>query len=1285
MTNIEKHENQLTGFDPSSLFNNSQGFNFGTGDLIVGRISTSEEVVGRMLAFMLIAIRDASGKCPFRGMTVIVPPAAVWKHTEDDIVQAVTKGIEALRSRIVTPSEADTVRRLLSVIRCQKLETDEVLQAVKSSGQHQLIGVIDSGKYRDSSVPATAKLGSTVVLMREDEWVPHVVSLARQCMDIVKTSESYICFDVSEDAPVRPSSADILCDIDNCYVSFMDCQNDPNALVLRDSERWVAMALSGQHQEALSEIEALVELPASLKVQLSIQVLHRSGNSDLAATRIRDELDKGSTFPADIAVRFARIAERAGDANIAEELLGESIDTLAVQSLIEVALECATSLGNAQLVKRSYDRLVSLFPSSEFARAQRVLRLMRCCQVAPDMAADSTLSQVGFAGSQLYIAQALCGKADIQYEELLINIGQQWPDEVQLATICCAIHAQANKRSIDAIGLAINAGNSPEFAATAAQVVLWAVRRMMLSDEIQNDELEFYKAPIFYIIHYLVKNPDDAQTRSALSQLLSVDSCGSIGMPIIASLALDLAKIGSELSPPTKNEGAAEVSEDEFKKFFENGIEWMHNQPAVELGTTHLPKELAGDNAGGLLAFMLRLIRHATHLREEDADLIFLEKCVYLTCLLVPHAGDNDEDLEVVRMFAGKLWLEGQPQKARDLAEQVLTMAGEQPQRQRIAWASFADIYQRTRSPIDALIGITCAMACETKVTTEHLWQEAYTLLRIVRDLGMRNVAKLILPVCRELYKLQGLERDGKRRMDTIELGLRLGDVKPGANPALGQLVIDIAKHCEEVLDSKDDLVPAATLFAQTVHLCKTFGVAVNEDCLAILETAQKNLGPKIASFLRTISNLAPSVDDVEALNMCLQVARNPEDVASDMFSVILAARRLLNKIPGELTSQNAAFAIELLAERSIEVPGESCTLSVAWSVEYAKSLSEEGLAVALLGLNEAGELISVVANNGTIEVKCGASAANSYRHRLDKWSRDYPRRYGFIPRDHGNNEFYVSMRELDIPLPEAPQLVIIAEPLLQQIPMNLILLKDEFLGYTTAVGIAPSLTWLEAAQQHPSSHDGRRLAWISASDAPEATGTLETILDRLRPTFEEFGIIVDTSRQLPKNLAGAQMVVVTAHGGLTAEGRFIHKISDEEKLVEAPLSLARALAGVELVILFVCSGGRMDKHPLANTTVGLPKQLLDHGSRAVIASPWPLDSMVTYRWLGDFLRAWEAGETVLTATYTANQAVQAALGDPPQYCLAMTVYGDVLLRRSVLTIQKDQHPSVAGQGNTAL
>jgi len=98
-----------------------------------------------------------------------------------------------------------------------------------------------------------------------------------------------------------------------------------------------------------------------------------------------------------------------------------------------------------------------------------------------------------------------------------------------------------------------------------------------------------------------------------------------------------------------------------------------------------------------------------------------------------------------------------------------------------------------------------------------------------------------------------------------------------------------------------------------------------------------------------------------------------------------------------------------------------------------------------------------------------------------------------------------------------------------------------------------------------------------------------------------------------------------------------------------------------------VCSGGRQDEHPVASTTVGLPKQLLERGSSAVIASPWPLDSRVPSHWLPAFLTAWEAGDKLIDANASANRAVAREMGDSPARVMAMTLYGNPFLCRQDL------------------
>ena len=207
-----------------------------------------------------------------------------------------------------------------------------------------------------------------------------------------------------------------------------------------------------------------------------------------------------------------------------------------------------------------------------------------------------------------------------------------------------------------------------------------------------------------------------------------------------------------------------------------------------------------------------------------------------------------------------------------------------------------------------------------------------------------------------------------------------------------------------------------------------------------------------------------------------------------------------------------------------------------------------------------------------------------------------------------------------------------------------------------------PSLAWLKAAREQGPIGDGRLCAWIEPRREEESEDS-PMIAQRLEATFAEYGFAVDNGPMLPVAFAGATMAVITAHGSVHAEGRYFQVVSDEGVLRVAAGDLADALRNVGTVILFVCSGGRADKHPVAHTTLGLAKQILDRGCQAVIASPWPLDARVPSHWLPVFLEHWSRGEPLIEANFAANKVVDRNFACDPARGLAMTVFGDPTIR----------------------
>ena len=115
--------------------------------------------------------------------------------------------------------------------------------------------------------------------------------------------------------------------------------------------------------------------------------------------------------------------------------------------------------------------------------------------------------------------------------------------------------------------------------------------------------------------------------------------------------------------------------------------------------------------------------------------------------------------------------------------------------------------------------------------------------------------------------------------------------------------------------------------------------------------------------------------------------------------------------------------------------------------------------------------------------------------------------------------------------------------------------------------------------------------------------------MDRVSDPLAAHGVSLDTASAIPSNLKGAELVIVTAHGGLVPGNRYFQVVKDDADLTLAGSDLGSALKNVGVAVLIVCSGGRLDPHPMAITTLGLARQVLGNGCTTVIASPWPIDS----------------------------------------------------------------------------
>lgn len=1262
---------RIEGFDPREIF--SQGFALGSVDLIQG--GTFDEVIGRTV-ILLLNMRDDAGNRPFDGVVVILPPTSVTTMTPKNVIKALISGFVTLSGKSADDELIEFLKRITRVVSSASLDVAELEATILSQSRKTLVAIADASLYRDQDIAPPAAFGVSAVLISEDIWVPHVVSLCSLSVCAVRDINSYLVAHVDETPAKLERNVNLLTSVDDCYVMALVSKPDAKDLVEQNAQRWISLVLSGDMAAVMVEIEEM-RLTDINRLHLLAQLFSRAGRADEALDALAQLTQHLPSIDPTNLVQFSWLAYKAGDNSLALEFLPKDATGLNSEMWIEQGLELATLLQKNTLIKTYDERLAQLYPSSSRLRENRDRRLLMNCRDAT-LDTEDFFTTAGFTERHLAILDGVLSPQ--QSYSLFIEDANGWgSDWFELAVICCAMHAWHLGRYRDAADAASQITGSELYGRQGTQLTLSSVRAMMLKEEIGRDEGDYYRELLKSVFRFLAHHPEDGSIRIEVSRLLSVDSCGDIGIPIISLIMLDLA--GEGISLTTRNKEAEENSAEDLDDIqepdqetlmavVEKGLSWLGSQGSGEHGVTVLPRELA-IHPDYVIRLVTRLISMSAP-EGEDVDVDFLEKLLLLVCAMAPHANEErNADLRVLRLVAGQCATLGDYQHARNLVEQALLIGQGNALRSRLAWHAFADIYHRCRNLTEALVGLVSAMATGAPVEKPDLWQEIHTAIRILRDLGLFDLANEFVPSLKKLTGELGYDAEDDARIVTLELGLRLPRVEKDS-PEIGAIVERLSGSYDAAKSDRSLLFPLVVLLGQAIQKADAGMVGVSKIARNQLKEGLELVGAQASHLVQTFSAVAPSASDVADLFNRVQRGLYASDAPGDLALVSVVARRLIDEpTEGDSSDKNKAFGVELLADHAVTLPSVPPALECDWPVRYSQSLNEAGLDVAFIGVDSSGELSVTYVSRGEVQYIEQPLHSRPFKLRLLAWLQNYPQKYGHIDTAEGHNEFYFSMEALDVRLPISNALMVIAEPLLQQLAYNLNIAEpdnagdfSQFHGIASAIGLVPSLTWFSMVRARARNGKTAYKAWISAQDGPEVEGPLDLVLDRLRDTFEEFEFSVDTNRKLPQNMADAGLAVVTAHGGLTADGRYIHSIRDEASLFESPSALASTLAGVEVVILFVCSGGRIDKHPLDNTAVGLPKLLLNKGCRAVIASPWPLDVKVTYRWLEPFLREWEDGATILQATKKANEAVGQALGEHPQYSLAMTVFGDLLLTK---------------------
>jgi CHAT domain len=489
-------------------------------------------------------------------------------------------------------------------------------------------------------------------------------------------------------------------------------------------------------------------------------------------------------------------------------------------------------------------------------------------------------------------------------------------------------------------------------------------------------------------------------------------------------------------------------------------------------------------------------------------------------------------------------------------------------------------------------------------------------------------------------------------------------------------------------------------------------------------EHALDAVPPDEAARLRLFANAAPGREDLLTLSRTLEGTRFSSDLGMDLRYVRLLARKALDNLVRDADAEGALLAIEFLAthavkpgraEGAVEITRREGVLeelrasTEARVLETADERVRSSLATLLVQLNASdgpkdpttisqlidtpevlndvvgtlgynntdvhalalssrGRLIRVSSRGGNPFAPVEEEASVFDNAKLEQWRKEHPFCYCGPESNKDKRKTLSYMEESLIGIGttlttnhDGVALYVVDHDL-ADLPMNL-LRVPQFGEPLAPAASVPSLTWLHGTLRQARTPTGRCTAWFLPPSEKLLFSPLAILRDNLGEDLIKRGFDVITDVDLPSAYRGSDLAIVGAHGSIWFDKGIFRAVADDEKLIRYSMNeFAARLSGTAVVVLLVCSGGRLDRDRLSFGAVGLPYELLHRGCRAVVGSPWPLDVGMANRWAQHFVERWVTGVTLVEAVHDANEKLRQFRPDESHF-LAMHVIGNPLER----------------------
>lgn len=1041
----------------------------------------------------------------------------------------------------------------------------------------------------------------------------------------------------------------------------------------------------------LAEIEASESDPF-MRAWTTARLLISSQRQAEAFPYLRPHLDRlVSEAPPPALVAAAMAAVYAKQSVEAERLLHVALSAEPDDLwTLRTALNVARELENDNIEQVARKLLVGLYPTSETALLERVeisVTTDDFREILDDLPEQESISETVdcIRDFSTYLAEPR-----IDVAAAVADLSTRWPKRRSGRTV-----AQVLLKRNDLPGAREALLIGPEPAADKGDSLVWLdVVRASFLDEVHtpmglNDSThEFIQAAIGVVSDYLLRNPGEAYVRKEFYDTMKPETSGGWGIYILASTvhhALDL--VPESLSPRPE---LAVIPDDDLLKIMGTTLERATREGEFFLGRG-TPSDPAPYTHTQVLNGLWELIRN-----YEKLDIDHVTEPAYTNILHVAllHASAADvpgSRAQLMERAAGTLWRMGNGQRARNLAEHVLSNVPNDIVEQVTSWTAFAEIYLVGKRPHEAIIGLAVLAAVGGRPIPPRIaYNIAYLECRLLRDLQLYELVPDAISRARGLATEAGIADRVHERLESVRLGTEIGAaLSQGASSleTLEGLANSGLKLIQQAIEGGKQTLPLVMMLASAIPLLSDATTAAVRLAARSAENAASGTARE---YLAAIADPPRRSEDLSTLFSGLSDTHHAEDAGSDLTFATFFARASLDR--EDLAPLDRLAIQDWLANHGVRPPdvqpwdggrlvridphsaerddhpnphlGPRSTEKVC---ETVLALAETGIAILGFARKNGGRgPLSVVASRagGTVE---RVQAPEFNVEKYWRWADEYPYNYHEeLGERYDLNAFEHSLMDLILPAPDGNvPLVFVPETKLQHLPPNLPLTnvqgRTAMVGTVRPVAAVPSLSWLYGALNTPYTPSGRRVAWIPTPTAGESftPSPLKRLTAHVRSVQD---LTVVTDRNAPDGLLGSDLAVIGAHGDVDFHGKRFLRGADEESQMFTATELASVARNAIVVVLFVCSGGGQDAHPFSPTVLGLPAAFLNAGCRAVIASPWPLNPRVARWWLPAFIQSLDKGSRIIEAVHASNNSVRSEHPAFPDHFLAMNLYGDPTL-----------------------